>query len=333
MKIFISISFIVSLATCSKSVSQTTEYYPEKRKGITQEHFDHGTKILEQTYQRINNKSGQKDFSDYWNFAVAYTYLGESTEEIKKMIIKSYQSDPELFSAASKIKPDMIEEWKKIFSENEYQKMFKNIKVEAVEEKKEIPITTVKNELEMDNGKHDKELVKLMHQIRIDDQKYRVGKNQDAQLQAALDAKNLKIIDSLYDVHQCYIGKSLVGKKYESVMWAVIQHSDLEVMEKYLPVVHQAVIKDDLAEGPLKLLIDRIYALKYGYQIFDSQYAEPAIPTAPAHIVEKVLKEYGLTKNRRNKSGINNSSETDKKKPAKTKDKIIRWDENNKIEN
>lgn len=37
------------------------------------------------------------------------------------------------------------------------------------------------------------------------------------------------------------LGRSLVGKEYETVMGAVIQHAEPEMMERYLPVVHRAV--------------------------------------------------------------------------------------------
>jgi len=54
-------------------------------------------------------------------------------------------------------------------------------------------------------------------------------------------------------------------------MWAVIQHSNLEMMERYLPVIQKAVKDKELNIVPLKMLIDRFYGLKYGYQIFGSQ--------------------------------------------------------------
>jgi len=87
----------------------------------------------------------------------------------------------------------------------------------------------------------------------------------------AYDLKNQKPIDSLYNIHKTHLGSSLVGEKYKSIMWLVIQHSNVKMMEKYLPIIHQAVQNNELGEGPLKMLIGRFYGLKYGYQIFGSQ--------------------------------------------------------------
>ena len=54
-------------------------------------------------------------------------------------------------------------------------------------------------------------------------------------------------------------------------MWAVIQHSNPELMAEYLPIIQDAVKEKELDETPFKMLIDRYYGLKYGYQIFGSQ--------------------------------------------------------------
>ena len=54
-------------------------------------------------------------------------------------------------------------------------------------------------------------------------------------------------------------------------MFFVIQHSNVEMMERYLPIVQKAVRQNELQETPLKMLIDRIYGAKKGYQIFGNQ--------------------------------------------------------------
>ncbi|MFK7783667.1 MAG: hypothetical protein AB8B56_01055 [Crocinitomicaceae bacterium] len=42
-------------------------------------------------------------------------------------------------------------------------------------------------------------------------------------------------------------------------------------MEKYLPILQKAVADGQINEKPFKMLIDRYYGLKYGYQVFGSQ--------------------------------------------------------------
>src|SRR5690606_9983453 len=113
----------------------------------------------------------------------------------------------------------------------------------------------------------DEKLVELINAIEILDQKDR----NNLKSQKQFDITNQLKVDSLYNTYQRYIGKSLVGKKFENVMWQVIQHSNPEMMHKYLPIIQKAVEENEIDVGPFKMLIDRFYGLKYGYQIFGSQ--------------------------------------------------------------
>jgi hypothetical protein len=76
-------------------------------------------------------------------------------------------------------------------------------------------------------------------------------------------------------------------------MWSVIQHSNPEMMEKYLPIVNKAVENNDLDKTPLKMLIDRYYGLKYGYQIFGSQNGF-GFKMADDETRNKIIKQYGI---------------------------------------
>ena len=117
----------------------------------------------------------------------------------------------------------------------------------------------------------DLKLVNEIYKIQLADIKYRFDKPMDWSKQKPLDEQNQKRIDSLFSNYNAYIGKSLVGEKFESTMWAVIQHSNTEMMEKYLPIIQKAVQEKELDVTPLKMLIDRYYGPKYGYQVFGSQ--------------------------------------------------------------
>lgn len=96
-------------------------------------------------------------------------------------------------------------------------------------------------------------------------------KTVDWKKQKLLDKENQQTVEALYQQHNTYIGRSLVGTEHEAVMWSVIQHADPEMMEKYLPVIHKAVQDGELDMGPLKMLIDRYYGLTKGYQFFGTQ--------------------------------------------------------------
>ena len=73
----------------------------------------------------------------------------------------------------------------------------------------------------------------------------------------------------------------------------MIQHAQVETMGRYLPVVHQAFLSGELAAGPLKMLIDRYYGLKYGYQIFGSQTGF-GFDLADEQTREAILEQYQL---------------------------------------
>jgi len=112
-----------------------------------------------------------------------------------------------------------------------------------------------------------------MHLVHTNDQKYRTNVYRKyIDKQTKLDSINLSIIDSLFKEYNSYIGKSLVGDNLAHVMWLVIQHSNIKKMENYLPVIEKAANQKELSRVPLAMLIDRIYSIKYGYQIFGSQH-------------------------------------------------------------
>jgi hypothetical protein len=143
-----------------------------------------------------------------------------------------------------------------------------------------------------ETNKLNPELVRVMNSIYLNDTKYRMVNPVDWSKQKPLDERNQRLIDSLFNIYQTYIGKSLVGKQLESTMWLVVQHSPLAMMERYLPIMATAISQKQLDEVPFKMLIDRIYWLKYNYQIFGSQGAK--IKVADDEIRNEVIKKYKL---------------------------------------
>ena len=51
-----------------------------------------------------------------------------------------------------------------------------------------------------------------------------------------------------------------------------LQHSSIEKMEEYLPIIHKAVLTKNLHQTPFEMLLDRIHCIKYNYQFFGSQF-------------------------------------------------------------
>lgn len=296
LTIAISLALQTSLLAQSKEVKFTEKnleqkiltYQPLQREGVTKKNFDHGIFILGEVKKDIKKDNLKFCYADYWNLMTAFHSLKEPHEHIVLVFQKAIDDNPE-----------SICEYVEAFGEKAVTRLTNSIpevflpfykNCDKLTSVKEIfdPINYAKkNELDVD-------LVKLMHQISEDDQKYRKVRGEvDWSKQTPLDKKNMRLIDSLYNIKHTYIGKNLVGKKLESAMWAVIQHSKIETMEKYLPIMHEAVKKGNLSQGTLKLTIDRIYCDKYNYQPFGSQYGGDC-ELSNKEVREEVKTKYGL---------------------------------------
>ncbi len=137
-------------------------------------------------------------------------------------------------------------------------------------------------------GGYDEKLIVELDRIARLDQKYRLSDNLDQQ--RPLDIQNAKDVEAIITKYG-YPGRRLVGERFESVAWAVLQHAELKYQEKYLPLIHKAVLEKQLEEQPLKMLIDRIYWKKTGFQIFGSQ---GSVDFADDKTIADVKKKYSL---------------------------------------
>ena len=94
-----------------------------------------------------------------------------------------------------------------------------------------------------------------------------------------LDSLNLLEIEVIIKNYG-YPGKSLVGGDLSTTAWLIIQHSPLNIQEKYLPMIKNASDKDELPKSCLALLIDRIRVRKgqkqlYGTQVHNGSNGKP----------------------------------------------------------
>ncbi|MEM6965354.1 MAG: DUF6624 domain-containing protein [Bacteroidota bacterium] len=252
--------------TVSNFDSKILTYQPIQRTGVSDEDYSKGTYILEASVKQLQEKGLDYTYADYWNFTAAFLYLDEP---------KAYVSIP--FQKAIALDSDAICEYIEAFGEktvenltNSIPEVFLPFYADCGKSKRGKDIFDVKKYATDHNL--DIELVKLMHEIGEADQLYRKSTPVDWSKQTPLDEKNMMLIDSLYKKYGRYIGKDLVGKQLESSMWAVIQHSSIEKMEAYLPVLHDAVRSGNLNQTPFEMLLDRIHCIRYGYQIFGSQF-------------------------------------------------------------
>jgi hypothetical protein len=121
-------------------------------------------------------------------------------------------------------------------------------------------------------------LMDTLRQISENDQLYRKDTNllsagSDSDIwkkQKKLDINDLKIVEKIFSEYG-YPGKRLVGIDLSDVAFIVIQHSDVEKQEKYLPIIQKAVENRDLDKVNLPYLIDRIRMNRKQPQIYGTQ--------------------------------------------------------------
>ena len=98
-----------------------------------------------------------------------------------------------------------------------------------------------------------------------------------------------------------WLGQDIIGGQGNSTLFLVIQHSPIEIQEKYLPMMREAVKKNNAQPSSLALLEDRV-ALRtgkrqiYGSQIGrDKETGEPYVsPIEDPENVDKRRAEVGL---------------------------------------
>ena len=282
--LFISSVIFSCNSQLEKKITTELDYFPEQRTDVTDEKYRKWINSLKNTYEYIKADSGQLVYADHLNIATAFIKLKEPKQKVLDQFYLAQRKDLE---STAEIFPMIYRSFKSVegyLSEAEYDSLlakFEKVMANKVEEVID-PVGYA------EEGGYNTELVKLMASLAEKDQEYRMS---DMYKQQLIDQENIQTIDSLFEKHQSYIGRTLVGEKYKSTMWLVIQHSDLEHQEMYLPIVHQSVKDGELPPTALKMLIDRVYKKKYGYQIFGSQSGGEL---ATDDIIEKVKSEYGL---------------------------------------
>lgn len=295
MKNYLFILFIISIYSCNAQngtefeydnfENQFLNYKPKQNSQISKKDFDYANMIIKETKSATNNNSKNFNLADYFNVLSAFLTLKESRENIKIVFekFKNAEGSCEYIISFEKSveknpKYDIIRE--------DYNKELDKCKAKPVQDK-----TFNISEYSKTNNL-DLALIEKINNIMLNDQVYRKKTaDENKAKQRKLDIQNQKAIDSLFNVYKTYIGRTLVGEKFESTMWLVIQHSNLEMMEKYLPIIQVAFENKEIDIVPFKMLIDRIYTQKENYQIFGSQVG---VEQANEKIRQEVIKKYKL---------------------------------------
>ncbi len=117
---------------------------------------------------------------------------------------------------------------------------------------------------------YDSQMQENLQKILDKDQKYR-SQGIDGNSQLLLDSENQKEISKIIE-NMGYQGRLQVGTEYEDVMFLVIQHSNIEMIEKYLPILKQEVKNRNLKPRTIAYLTDRLMLLKNKPQVYGTQY-------------------------------------------------------------
>lgn len=145
-------------------------------------------------------------------------------------------------------------------------------------------IEIVKANKEKAEANLDKPLVAILDTIYQEDQKYRqqikgieekYGWESDEmkahwKIINEKDSINLIKVMKILD-ERGWLGADVIGNQGNSTLFLVIQHSDIETQEKYLPMMREAVSKENARASSLALLEDRVALRKGEKQIYGSQ--------------------------------------------------------------
>jgi hypothetical protein len=114
------------------------------------------------------------------------------------------------------------------------------------------------------------------------------------------DEENLQVVEKII-AQKGYPSSKSVGKKYTPVLFLIIQHSNLQTMKKYLPLLRDVALKGDISLKTLVLMEDRVALGEgkkqlYGTQVMTSQNGKSHVrPIEDPDNLDKRRKEIGLS--------------------------------------
>jgi hypothetical protein len=130
----------------------------------------------------------------------------------------------------------------------------------------------------------DKPIISMLDSIYSDDQTYRLQLDEienkfgfnSAEMKTQWrkikqkDSVNLKKVVYILDTYG-WLGANRVGNTGNATLFLVIQHSDQQIQEKYLPMMREAVKKGNAYASDLALLEDRVLLGQGKKQVYGSQ--------------------------------------------------------------
>jgi Family of unknown function (DUF6624) len=122
-----------------------------------------------------------------------------------------------------------------------------------------------------DNQKHRQEMMNMMDRLATTDSE-KVAKKwkQVVERQNEIDSKNRQRLDEIVKEHG-WPKMSSFGPEASGVAFLIVQHADLEYQKKYLPLIKEAVTKNEARPSDLAMLQDRILKGEGKKQIYGTQ--------------------------------------------------------------
>ena len=182
------------------------------------------------------------------------------------------------------------------------------------EKKYEKIVAELQKKNELIEANYDKPLQTELLTILEEDQKYRMQMN-ETQKKFGQDSKEMKDLWKITNqkdsinlskvekilTEKGWVGKDKVGGQANQTLFLVIQHSDLKIQQKYLPMMKDAVKKGNANSSSLALLEDRIALREGKKQIYGSQIGtnpttkkQYVLPLEDPDNVDKRRTEVGL---------------------------------------
>jgi len=133
-------------------------------------------------------------------------------------------------------------------------------------EKLDLPLIAELNSINQDDQQLRKELSQIEEKFGPDSEEV---KNHWVKI-SENDEKNLIKIENILETRG-WLGRDIIGRGGSTTIFLVIQHASLEIQEKYLPMMRNAVAIGNAHGSQLALLEDRIAMRNDKPQIYGSQ--------------------------------------------------------------
>jgi hypothetical protein len=286
------IGIISTFAYGQKDMSEYTSFV--KKADSLYSMKDYNRSSIE--YQKAFDSNEGKAFpNDRYNAACTFALAGDSIKAFYHLIYSAEHPGIK-YSNYNHISADS--DLSSLHKNEQWEKLIKIVKANKDDEEKDM----------------DKPLVSILDSIYTEDQAYRrqigaieekYGRESEEikkhwELINAKDSINLIKVQKILD-EKGWLGANIISNQGNSTLFLVIQHSPLEVQEKYLPMMREAVKVGNANSSSLALLEDRVSLRKGGKQIYGSQVGRDQVtgeyyvlPLENPEIVDEKRAEVGL---------------------------------------